>query len=469
MELIEINSSNINESNEVISLLLSNAKYYCNCDHDEDNGKKNNYVSMFINESKKYSDCFGEYLYIELLQSFGLNDYEISCLVLAKNSQHLDVSLGNFFSNMDWNLEYKSPLSKNIDWLVSSEIKKESLSDEYAALIDYIFFDFQPNEIAEILAIIDCYVRVNSQNIEKLNVLNVLKNFDCSNEEHIKLLVDELNNFGGRFTVDQNSNVTKSTKEIFKIGKKGFEFKTGGKNETDFVFKDLDGNYGLICSTSKEGAKDQHQLYKFRKAIIKYLKPINEIMSTSIDIIPYIYCDSTFKEEKVNGKRASKIAKLKLNQEEIEMLNLVSVMRVCAVNDVEDMEFVRETIGKIKVQFFNNSGGDLLKDLPFHEKIMKYTEAIRTGFGVMNKDSNFWINNKNTKDIQKKLIIDLCHGFVWCCDNELYQCFDFDSIHKTLSEFKITSDMNLSIDEKQWISSAKRLVGVKIKSMFGHE
>lgn len=423
-------------------------------------------VRNFIAFTNEYSNTLGESELTEALKKQGLNEYEISQIISFKDQKHITESAVKFFNNINIEaLNVESPLSNNSNWLVKNTLKKEDLSEEYGDLIVYITQELSPKDKAEFLAILDRYISVTAQKPFGLEMINKFKNFNPNDSDDVALLVKEVNNFARRYNIDNKLNVkTVEGKEGYILYREGnsVRFNSGGKNETDCVYEEANGDLGLICVTSSKSTNKQQQLYKYRQALMKEFK---------VNVIPHIYCDSilTFKQEK-NSKGASKFSAdeniSNLSSEIINSFNLIGAMLVFTKYSEDDSDLIVSSIRESKIQLFNDNAGIKLKDLGSLEKVKLLDECINNVALEMKKNPDFWIDNSNSFSVQKQILLNICSAYSWL--NYQGATFSEDTgknLKDVLSKVNLPSTVNLTSEQELILNSTKEKFGLLPKKL----
>lgn len=451
---------------QILSNKLYEAKDAVSSEKDADHVET--IVREFIGCVSELSNIVGEEGVVDVLREQRLNDYEIEQIVNFKNQTHISDAVIQFFSKINLEtIKDVSPLSSNEDWLSKNSLNHEALSKEYSQLISYITQDLIPKDKAEFLAILDRYVSVTANTANGAEILSKLKNFDSNNVECSAFLIKEINNFAKRYHIDSDLNV----KEV--KGKAGYilyrdgaqiRFNAGSSSQTDCVFTENDGSLGLICVTSGKNTSNQHQVYKYRKALIECF---------NVNVIPYIYCDSllTFNQEK-NKKGASKISAneniSKLSDSLINSFNLIGSMLVFArhsTSDESDLSFMVDTIKESQLQLFNDNAGLKIKPLDAKGKVNLLEESLNNVVNEINKNSQFWLDNSNEFNVQKRILLDVCSAYNWLDDmNAINLDTTKQNMVNLFNSVNLSVTVNLNQGQDALIASTKKNLGISKKN-----
>ncbi len=425
--------------------------------------EKINTIRKFFDKSDTFTKKLGDQAYTKTLKELGLNDYEVEKIVDFKNQSHINDITSDFFKSINFSEPYTSPLSQNKNWLSVALVDKSKLTNEYGKLVEYISDTFQKNQKAEFLAILDKYIEVTSQKEDKKPFLEMLKKFNPQDKFMVQLLTKEINTFGKRYSIDDQGEMYIIAESIINMNKDGkMIFNSGKSRATDLVFKENNGDYGLICVTSLTNTESQQQLFKYTKSLEKKLKT---------NVNPYIYCDSLvrFNVQPKKRGRPSKSSLLQLaglNKDSINAINILGALQVFTISDIDDMDFYKNTIGKTKVQFFNDDGGKVLQNMNAKEKIMLLEQCTVHAFEILAGDKNFWLTTTIAKDLQKKFILDVCNTYLWLKENDLIQQPQLETLgRKVLENYTLDSHVNLEPKEKRLITQAKESLGLEVKKL----
>ncbi len=425
--------------------------------------EKINTIRRFFDKSNDFTKKLGERAYSNTLKEIGLNEYEVEKIIDFKNQSYINDITSDFFKNINFSENYISPLSQNKNWLSVALVDKTKLTDEYGKLVEYISDTFQKNQKAEFLAILDKYIEVTSQKEDKKPFLDILKRFDHKDKFMVQLLAKEINSFGKRYSIDDQGDMYIIAESIINVNKEGkMIFNSGKARATDLVFKENNGDYGLICVTSLTNTDSQQQLFKYTKSLEKKLK-------TSVN--PYIYCDSLvrFNVQQRKRGRPSKSSLLQLsglNKESVNAINILGALQVFTISDIDDFDFYKNTVGKTKVQFFNDDGGKVLQNLSSKEKIQLLERCTFHAFEILAGDKNFWLTTTIAKDLQKKFLLDVCNTYLWLKENDLISDERMENLgRKVLDNYTLDSHVNLEPKEKRLITQAKESLGLEVKKL----
>jgi len=437
---------------------LHNAKISAN--EDLSNEEKDSATHVFIGCLNDYSKQFGEQSSIEFLLNAGLNDYEAKKVLGFRSSNDATDLVTKFFKTLDLKTDgYISPLSENSNWLSKNLLDNSKLSDEYGNLIQYIA-EWDSNQKAEFLAIIDRYVAETCKDPNKADRLDRLKNFNPSKSYDLDFLASEINGFCYRCSVLSNDKL----KFIFNKNHTDFEnvlevnggrliFNRAKSYSMDGFYTNANGEPCFICVTSKKSTKDQQQLFKFYAALKSFFK--------GKKVQCFIYCDSGVRYGQYETNNEIK----ELNENDIDNINIVSAMRVFmrTVNEKDVVDY-RDLLENTEIQLFNSNGGLKITSMSSKEKIKLLVDAVSSTFNVFNENKEFWLSISKEKDLQKRVLLDLCSSFIWLKDYEYISEEKtpglLNLVRNLLQDYNLRIDANLNSDEDAILAQAKKEVGI---------